>query len=105
MVERHGTGPARAKRASDLDVAAIPAIAGFDIDLRGVVTPEASVSLCGDDLVIGPAFGPILAVADFVRAAVQGRLVILSDRAAIAADHLLARLRIQSSLAVADLTP
>lgn len=104
MVEGHGTGAALTKMASDLDVAAIPAIHGFDIDLRAVVTPEASVSLCGEDLVIGPAFGPILAVVDFVRAAVQGRLVILSDRAAIAADHLLARLRAQSSLTVADLT-
>jgi hypothetical protein len=28
--------------ASGLDVAAIPAIHGFDVDLRSVVTPEAA---------------------------------------------------------------
>ncbi len=34
---------------SDPDVACIPVIHGFDIDLRAVVTPETSLSLRGLD--------------------------------------------------------
>lgn len=98
------TEPRRADSAGDPDVTCIPALHGFDIDLRAVVTPEASISLRGGDLIIGPAFGPILAVVDFVRIALQGRLaVILSDSAVIAADRLIARLRAHESLAVGAL--
>lgn len=92
-------------QTSDSDIARIPAIGGFDLDLRAVVTPEASLSLNGEDLVIGPAFGPILAVVNFVRAALPGRLAVrLSDSVVVAADRLIARLRVQERLAVAELT-
>ena len=60
--------------------------------------------LRGGDLVIGPAFGPLLALMDFVRASVQGPLVVFSDRVAIAADRKLARLCAQPRLTVAGLT-
>lgn len=87
-------------KTTDSDVC-IPAIRGFDLDLRAVVTPEASLSLHGEDLLIGPAFGPILAVVNFVRA---GRLAVrLSDRVVVAGDRLIARLRGQERLAVAEL--
>ncbi len=89
---------------TDPDIACIPAIHGFDIDLRAVVTPETSLSLRGEDLVIGPAFGPILAMVNFVRAALPGQLAVrLSDEVVVAADRLIARLRARGSLAVAEL--
>jgi hypothetical protein len=75
------------------DVAAIPALPGFDLDLRALVPPEASVSLRGDDLVIGPAFGPVLTILNFVKAALDGcPAVTLPNGVVIAADRLLARL-------------
>jgi len=88
----------------DPDIARIPAIRGFDLDLRAVVTPEASLSLDGDDLVVGPAFGPVLAVMDFARWALSGRLMVrFSDRLVVAADRLVATLRDRTSLSVAAL--
>lgn len=53
------------------DSAAIPALPGFDLDRRALVTPEASVFLRGKDLVVGPAFGPPLTVMNFVKAALD----------------------------------
>lgn len=75
------------------DMAAIPALPGFDLDLRGLVDPQASISLRGDHLVIGPAFGPILTILDFVKAAFTARLVVhLPNSVIVAAERLLARL-------------
>lgn len=79
----------------------IPALPGFDLDLRGLVDPGASISLRGDDLVIGPAFGPILTILNFVKAAFAARLVVhLPNGVLVAADRLLARLEGRSSLPV-----
>lgn len=102
---RQKSEPERVVFPDDPEVACIPAIHGFDLDLREVVTPEASLSLRGEDLVIGAAFGPILAVVNFVRAALPGRrLVRLSDSLVVAADRLVEHLRARGSLAVAELT-
>jgi hypothetical protein len=89
----------------DTDAAAIPALPGFDLDLRALVTPEASVALRGDDLVIGPAFGPILTVLNFVKAALDAHLVVrLPNGVIIAADRLLARLSGRPALPASALT-
>jgi hypothetical protein len=83
---------------SDAETAAIPALPGFDLDLCALVTPEASVSLRGDDLIIGPAFGPVLTILNFVKAAVEGCLAVrLPNGVVIAADRLLAQLNGQAS--------
>jgi hypothetical protein len=89
----------------DPDIAAIPALPGFNLDLRALVTPEASVWLRGGDLVIGPAFGPILTFVNFVRATAHGGLAVtLPHGGVISADRLVARLRVQQSLAIGQLT-
>ena len=83
------------------DIAEIPALPGFDLDLRGLVDPEASISLRGDDLVIGPAFGPILTILNFVKAAFAAQLQVrLPNGVNVAADRLLARLESRVGLPV-----
>jgi len=78
---------------SDAETAAIPALPGFDLDLCALVPPEASVSLRGGDLVIGPAFGPVLTIVNFVKTAVEGCLAVrLPNGVVIAADRLLEQL-------------
>lgn len=105
LLQRYIPEPGWAACSGDADIAALPVLPGFELDLRALVTSEASVSLRGDDLVIGPAFGPILTFVNFVAAALHGGLtLILPDSAVITADRLLARLSIQPSIALGALT-
>jgi hypothetical protein len=105
QLERQNPTLGPALSPGDPDVAAIPVLPGFDLDLRGVVTAEASISLRGGDLVIGPAFGPILTFVNFVRAALHGNLTVTLPRGiVITADRVVARLRVRQSLPIDQLT-